>query len=529
MTRLGWLLAVVALRASGQEAAPGVESPATESAVPADGVTTQTAPAEALPPEVAPPEELAAPAKSSWEKVIEATGYLASRFSWTRARTWGLLPTDDLPQVQELLELNTQVRVKVRERSYLYTDLSLIGNFAGHYRAKNSDGVEVLLDDHNSPQAQPSFSINELYVFHEFVPELNVLVGKKRVVWGPAMAYNPTDLLNPRRDPTDPSFQRAGVWLAQLEVPLEQMTFSLVFAPTVLKQVSSIPTAMMAWPSWDKQDDLLHYQLMARWYALVADADINVIGYYGNSSVDAFKDKFRFGLTFARYFFTDYELHFELLVQSGSARDVITSECVASQVAALGCVAKGTAALNKPLLDDKSIYPRLLVGTKRQFSDDSLLSLEYLYQSDGWTKAQFQDYASALGLLDAGRKAGLPVNRIPGASALLGGTGSDGLPTRFAFEPRGQHYLFLTFQKPRIFDDFTASVVVLASLTDLSTTWTPSIAWSATEWLTLTLYGFIPVPGPDSLAVKTADGVTVTEFGTTPFAGRVMFEARAFF
>jgi hypothetical protein len=474
-------------------------------------------------------QEAQANAPNGWAKVLEVTGYLDSRSSWTRARTWGLLPTDDVPQLQELLELNTQVKVKVRERSYLYSDVSLVANLGTHYRSRDASGAEVLLDDRNSPQAQPVVSLNELYAFHEFAPALNVLVGKKRLVWGPGLAFNPTDLLNPRRDPTDPTFQRAGVWLAQVEVPFEQMTFSLVFAPTLLKQVSGIPTALLTYPAWDKQDELAHFQVMARWYALVGDADVNVIGYYGNVSVDSFRDKFRLGLTFAKYFFTDYELHLEVLVQSGSARDFVNGACVASQTAALTCVTQGTAFTSQRLRDSQAFWPRLLVGTKRQFSDDSMLSLEYLHQSDGWTRDDLQSYAHALGLLEAGRRAGLPVNRIPGASALLGGAGSDGLPTRFAFDPRGQHYLFITFQKPRIFDDFTLSLVLLASLADLSTLWTPSVSWSATEWLTLSLYGFVPLQGPDSLAVKTAEGVAVTEFGTTPFAVRAMFEARAYF
>jgi hypothetical protein len=476
---------------------------------------------------VAPPEPVAVEAP---KKVVEATGYVDSRTSFTRARTWGLVPTDDLPQVQELIEFNAQVKVKLRERTYLSSDVSLVGNISGEYHSRDLSGADVRLDDHNSSQALPVVSLNELFFFHEFAPQFNVLVGKKRVVWGPGLAINPTDLLNPRRDPTDPTLQRAGTWLAQLEAPFESMTFTLLFAPTLLKSVAGIPTAFMTYPTWDQQDDLVHFQFAARWYLLVKDADVNVMAYYGNASTDAFRDKFRVGLTFARYFFTDYELHAEVLLQQGSARDTINPACVDSQRSALLCVQNNVAPLEKTRLNDRTLLPKVLVGTKRQFSDDSLLSIEYLYQADGWDRAQFQAFANGLSLLDDGRRAGLPVNRIPGASALLGqSTSTDGLPTRFAFDPRGQHYLFVTFQKPRILDDFTASVVVIANLTDLSTTWSPSLAWSATEWLTLTLYAFVPVPGPDALAVTTPAGRPVSELSTSPFVVRALFEARAFF
>lgn len=481
--------------------------------------------AGAEPPPEPPPAE--APA---WKKVVEATGYLDSRSQYSRSRTWGLVPTDELPQLQELLELNLQVKVMARPHTYVYGDVSLVGSFAGNYRGADADGNEVVLPDRNSALAQPIVSINELYFSHEFLPELNVLVGKKRIAWGSGMAYNPTDFINARRDPTDPTFQRAGVWLAQVEVPLSVVTFSAVFIPQVMRSVASIPTHFVVWPEWDKRDDAAHFQFAARAYALVGDADVNVMLYYGNRFNDDFEKKLRVGLSFSRYFFTDYELHFEALLQSGSTRDFLVPGCVASALDALKCVQKQAPFTTKKYLDDRAIMPRLLVGARRQFGDDSLLSVEYLYQADGWTKDDFQSYANGLDLVAQGRAAGLPVNRIPGASALFGtSTSPDGLPARFTFDPRAQHYLFVSFQKPRIKDDFTAQVVMIANLQDLSTLWTPSVAWAATDWLTLTLYGFIPVPGPDALAPKTPAGKAVSEYGSLPFAYRVLFEVRAYY
>jgi hypothetical protein len=454
---------------------------------------------------------------------VETTGYLDGRFSFTRSRTWGLLPTDDQPQVQGLLELNTQVKVLVREHSFGYSDVSLVANRSGAYRGWRN-GEDVSLPDHPTAAALPVVSINELYWSHEFVPSLHLLVGKKRITWGAGVAFNPTDLLNPRRDPTDPTFQRAGAWLAQLEVPLENITFSLLAAPTVLAQTSGIPTQMLRWPSWDKRDSEDHYQLAARAYALVAEADLNLMLFYGNRSVDALPHTLRMGLSASRYFFVDQELHVEALFQQGSARSYPRPECVATLRNAAACLSQQRSLFESRALADEALNARVLVGTRRQFPDDSLVSVEYLYQSDGWTRADYQAYADGVTLLKSARDAG-----IPGIPTSATPTQQDGLPVRFAFEPRGQHYLFASWQKPRIRDDFTLQLVVVANLLDLSTLVTPSLAWSATEWLTLTAYGFLPLPGPEGLAITAADGTKVSEYGSAPFAGRGMLEAKLFF
>jgi hypothetical protein len=490
---------------------------------PALAQATTSTPAPAL---EGPADSSAAP---SWKRAVDATGYLAGRFSFTRSRSWGLVPTDDQPQLQALLELNTQVKVSFQPHTFAYSDLSLVANRSGVYHAFR-DGRDVLLDDHPTAAASPVVSLNELYASHELRPEVNLLVGKKRIAWGAGTAYNPTDLLNPRRDPTDPTFQRAGAWLAQIEAPLPWATFTLLFAPTVLEQQSGIPTKVLSWPDFSNRDGALHYQLAARAYALVADAELNAMLYFGNQSVDAFRAKPRLGLSASRFFFTDVELHVEALLQQGSPRQVVTGACVTGVAQAAACNAAKTPFLGTPRLDDTALLPRILLGTRRQFADDSMLSLEYLYQADGWGGQEYQDYANALGLLAQGRAAGLSVAQVPGAAELLGQTTStDGLPSRFAFDPRGRHYLLASFQKPRIRDDFTATLTLVANLADLSSLVSTSLAWAATDWLTLTLYAFLPLPGPDSLAPKTPAGVAVSEYGAAPFAVRTLLELRAFY
>ncbi|MFT3840648.1 MAG: biopolymer transporter ExbD [Myxococcaceae bacterium] len=487
-----------------------------------------TEPPDAGPSDVAPYVE---PPKEDFHRIVEINGYIDLRGTFTRSKPHALIPTDTQPEVGLLGELNGQLKVTYSPKRFVYADVSLLPQAGWIYRGEDKAGNEVSVASASNPSTQPISSINELYVLHEFFPELNVLVGKKRVVWGSGQAFNPTDLLNLRKDPTDPTFLRTGVWMARVEVPLEKLTFTALFSPSVLESAQGIPYQFVSYPSWDKKDDQLHYMAALRAYALIGDADVNVMAFYGNKYNDDFTNHLRVGGSFSRYFFKDYELHTEFIVGSGSARSYVNGACVTSVMAAFTCAANKTSPLGATRLDDPTLNARILIGTRRQFDDDSFLSVEYLYQSDGFTKQQFQDYVNAADLLHQARAAGIPLGGIPGASNFgQPATAGDGVPQRFSFDPLRQHYAFITFNKPRIKDDFTAQLVTIADLSDLSTIWNPSLSWSATEWLTITALGFIPAPGPDGLAAKrVSNGKYVSEYTLLPLDYRFFLELRLFY
>jgi hypothetical protein len=459
----------------------------------------------------------------------EVNGYADSRSTVQSPYAKGLLPSDDTPAFLQLFEANAQVKQGYAERGFVYGDVSLLTQVTSGFRGLSDTGEEIQLADHDVKSLHPLVSLNELYVSHEVRPELSLLLGKKRVTWGTGFAFNPTDVLNPPKDPTDPNFQRAGVYMARVEVPLEKYTFTLVASPSVTKQDAGIPYQFLTWPTWDPKDSQYHYQLAARAYALVADSDVNLMLFYGNKYNDVFEKKPRVGVSFSRYFFTDYELHVEALFQTGSTRDFINHDCVADQASAIGCYTGSQPFIQKYLLDSPYVYTKALIGTRYQFSDESLLSIEYYHQADGYTPREYQDFISALDLISQARAFGITANRIPGASSLLGGDGSDGVPQKFVFQPVAKHYLFASFSKPKIKDDFTVSATLIANLQDLSTMVTPQISWSAREWLTLTASGFVPLPGPSSLAAKTADGKAVSEYSNLPMKWRALLDVRVFY
>jgi hypothetical protein len=107
--------------------------------------------------------------------------------------------------------------------------------------------------------------------------------------------------------------------------------------------------------------------------------------------------------------------------------------------------------------------------------------------------------------------------------------GSNGaLPQRFTFDPLRRHYLIVGYTKPKIRDDFSIGATLIAGLTDLSGTISPTASWNAREWLTLSLYGFIPIRGIP-VGQVAVNYVRYSEYSLLPIDFRVLFEVRAYY
>ena len=278
-------------------------------------------------------------------RVAEVNGYGSNRLQYSLIDP-GVTPatTSDQPSISDLIEANVQLKIRLGSKAFVYGDVSLLLQGGGLYYTScvPSDTVHCdpngflggrqRVDEHFVNSLQPLVATNELYALYSPAPWLSLLAGKKRIVWGSGLAFNPTDLVNPPKDPTDPNFQRAGAWMARVELPFEKFTVSLLASPAVLSTNHGLPSALLQYPGYDKNDDhQSHYILAARLYALILDSDINLFYYFSNKYADRFETKSRFGLSFSRYFFTDYELHADALFQFGSARTFINHACVDPQ------------------------------------------------------------------------------------------------------------------------------------------------------------------------------------------------------
>ena len=259
----------------------------------------------------------------------------------------------------------------------------------------------------------------------------------------------------------------------------------------------------------DTRDQTSHYLVAGRLYALLANTDINLIYTFSNAYQDAFRNKSRLGLSLSRYFFTDYELHIEAQLARGSARNFPVHDCVAAPSLC------GDSPFVPSKLDSTTFYPQVIVGSRRMFADESLLSVEYYYRRDGYSDQEFADAVA----LQAYAK------NLP--STTSDNTGS-ALPQRYAFDPLRRHYLIVSYSKPRIHDDWTVGAVLVAGLRDLSGVFSPSVSWNAREWLNLGLYGFVPIRALGVGETKVGEK-SYSEYSLSPYTFRVLFEARAYY
>lgn len=452
----------------------------------------------------------------------DVNGYAVNRFSYSYVNPASTpLPTRDTPSISEILEANIQLKVNITPRLFIYTDISLIYQNGWLFYQSDGNGGREQVPDHDVATIRPLVVPSELYVSYSPKPFLNFLLGRKRIIWGSGFAFNPTDLINPPKDPTDPNFQRAGAWVARVELPFEKFTISALFTPQVLYQTSGIPFALMKYPDYPlvdgtkPADDSFHYLIAARMYFLLFNSDINLFYFFSNKYNDLLENASRFGASFSRYFFTDYELHIEALFQFGSSR------LFADHLCAAATICNFTSAISASKRADGQLYPRLVVGGRRQFSDESLLSIEYYYQADGYSDQEFQDYLSVA----------YRAFQLTGSTAAIGGgggTSNGALPQRFVFDPLRRHYLIVSYNKPRIKEDWTIGATLIASLSDLSGTLSPTVSWSAREWLSLSLYGFIPIRGIP-VGQVTVNNIAFSEYSLLPIDFRILFEARAFY
>lgn len=448
-------------------------------------------------------------------------GWLSERATFTRVRDDALLSTADVPAIDLLSEANVQARARLLDEALLLSvDASAFLSASTGFMDYDPDvgAVVGVGDDPLAVRVRPFVVFAEAYAQLSPIDHLVLTAGKRRVVWGPGMMASATDVLNPPRDPTDPSSQREGAVLVAIDAPFETFTLTAMALPLVLEEHAGIPAQLLV-----DDDDDVRYAAVLRAYALVFDADVNAWLVQSNLWDDGREDQTRFMATGSKTIFDVHEVHAEVALKRGSGRLHPNDECLPEELDVFACAAGGVPLFEAKRADEDRLHLDFLVGWRWMLDDESMIAAEWLYQSDGLLPAEHDDFTALIDTIGRLQRDGLapPGVGAPGSTS----ASASSAPQRFDARFVRRHHVFASYTKPRIAEDFTVSGTIIVAPEDLTSLVAASASWSAQEWLTLSLSGYAPIVSPLSFV----DDELIGEYDLVPFAGRVIAEAKVWF
>jgi len=167
-----------------------------------------------------------------------------------RAELTGNIPADSsiTPYAGNLLRLYSIVDLAPVRSARSHLDVE--ADFSGLSSSADSSLLE-------STKAQ----LNEAWLRADVSDTIVLLAGKRRIAWGTGFFNNPTDFVNPPKDPSDPEAQRMGVWSVQAGIYLPAVS---------IEQAAII---------YDKLDST-GYAAKLSTSALIPSTDVNLVVFY---------------------------------------------------------------------------------------------------------------------------------------------------------------------------------------------------------------------------------------------------------
>jgi hypothetical protein len=421
---------------------PAEKAPAEEAPEPAPAAN-----ASGESPEASEPEPDAEPPAVEFEYQGYLRGRLMHAFVDPHALLSGIAAP--LPENQATLEANIQPRLRLFDGH-----LTLASDFSA-FTTTQAPYVSVL--------------VSELYAQASVFDALYVLVGRRRVVWGTGLSWNPTDLVNPPRDLLEPARTRAGaLMLPMVDFSLSAVTLSAFVSAPVTYDAHGLPVAV----------NLAAPVAGTRVFTSQFGVDMSLMYFY-----DAGKRRHSIGTAVSSVIAESYEVHAEGVLHLGAV-DRPPMEAVDACGPALGTA---------PTLGGAAV-----IGVRRDGPDRSLVGVEYLFNSGGYTPGEYALVRSELPCLRAAAKvAGL---QEPGrAPAIVA-------PVVLV----RQHYLSVLAQRPHLtsegwLEHLGVSGGAIVSLSDGSTILQARLDVSMRSGFVMSLVGvvFLPLDGGEMGLVPT--------------------------
>jgi hypothetical protein len=320
-----------------------------------------------------------------------------------------------------------------------------------------------------------SFTVNELYSDISFGDIFYLRLGKQRLKWGAGYVFNPSDPVNPPKDPTAMRAVREGVMAAKGELITKSISFMgfAVLYDAIEETGAGAKLSTSALPG----------------------TDLSLSGYWSQSESWTGALNASFAPLYEIPGWDTLQLWCESSVY-GEGRYAAFARGMPP-----GAVAPGVA---------EGVQYSLLTGGSAQLPEiRTVVIAEYYHLSEGLSRGQLRDIYEALHSTSA---------PVQDASA--------GWLAELARRPgrQGSDYMFMSLSQPTVtdsgdpvFDKIGLTATCLLSLTDLS--------FFASGSITTT---FVKESSVD-LTVNWAQGGANTEFGNAPSALSVAFDVKVYF
>jgi hypothetical protein len=272
----------------------------------------------------------------------EIAGYIRGRYTLAfvdpHALLSGIVPL--LPGNFGVLEVNTQPKLRL---------------FSNHFTL--AADLSVLATTPQQPYVQVALS--EIYMQVSVADSVYIMLGRRRVVWGTGLSWNPTDLVNPPRDLLEPVRTRAGaLMLPMVDVALSAVTLSAFMSAPVTYNTWGLPTHI----------SINQPVFGARAFTNQIGTDWSLMYFY-----DVGKKRNSLGGAFSSVLFDVYELHAEAILHIGEV-----DRPPLATIQACG-----------PGIDTPQYGGAAVLGGRRDWNDRSLVALEFLYNSAGYSPADY--------------------------------------------------------------------------------------------------------------------------------------------
>lgn len=319
-------------------------------------------------------------------------------------------------------------------------------SYKSDYQFKADVGFQLSSGPGEQDDTNTHFVTNEFY-FDLFLAQLAYFkVGKKRQAWGVGWTFSPVDdVLDWPKNSVDPSDSREGKYLAALELPVGNSSFSYIILPDTEFDLESEEGQSGIPDDMDFDDP----SMGARALFLLWDTDI-AFTYYRNDKVSGL-DKDYIGLTINRYW-GDLGVYVDLEGHEG--KDL---ERVQKTITGQYYFPTGDDLVNLKESDDDIII-NFSAGVNYSFPDNTKVALEYFRNNEGYSDDEFDEFYNFLktdsdlylSTFDTNIK-----NKLLKANKIL----SDRIR---------RNYLSLNFDRPFTFDDFNPHLGAIVNLDDNS-------------------------------------------------------------